>query len=60
MSLYLFLSSPWIRGFSEERSSMKFEKGFVRSKVARRILVGFISCAILPVSGLALISYGIR
>ena len=37
---------------------MKFEKGFVRSKVARRILVGFISCAILPVSGLALISFG--
>jgi len=36
---------------------MKIEKSFLKSKIARRILFLFVSCAILPMVTLAYISF---
>lgn len=36
---------------------MRIETTFLRSKVARRIFVLFVLCALLPIAGLAIISY---
>ena len=37
---------------------MKIDKTFLRSKVARRIFLLFISCALLPITVLAVLSFG--
>ncbi|MEE8625668.1 MAG: hypothetical protein V3T19_10035, partial [Acidiferrobacterales bacterium] len=37
---------------------MKLDKAFLRSKVARRIFMLFIVCALLPIAALAIISFG--
>ena len=36
---------------------MKIEPRFLRSKVGRRILLLFILCALLPIGGLAVVSF---
>src|SRR4030042_3888320 len=36
---------------------MKFETTFLRSRVARRIFVLFVCCAVLPIAVLAILSY---
>lgn len=36
---------------------MKIDRSFLKSKVARRIFILFILCAMLPISGLAVLSY---
>ena len=36
---------------------MKIDKTFLRSKVGRRIFLLFISCALLPITVLALLSF---
>ena len=36
---------------------MKIDRSFLRSKVARRIFILFILCALVPISGLTVISY---
>jgi hypothetical protein len=37
---------------------MKFEKKFLRSKVARRIFILFVCCALIPIAALAFFYYG--
>ena len=37
---------------------MRIEKTFLRSKVARRIFVLFVCCALIPIAALALLYYG--
>lgn len=36
---------------------MKIDRSFLRSKVARRIFIVFILCALVPISGLTILSY---
>jgi len=49
----------WDSSHSSERTeSVRFEVGFLHSKVARRIFVLFIVCAILPITALAVLVFG--
>jgi putative nucleotidyltransferase with HDIG domain len=38
---------------------MKIDRDFLRSKVARRIFLLFVLCALVPISGLAVLSFGL-
>jgi HAMP domain-containing protein len=38
---------------------MKIDRTFLHSKVARRIFVSFILCALVPIGGLAILSFGL-
>jgi len=42
---------------TNQEKNMRIDVSFLRSKVARRIFFLFILCAMIPISGLALISY---
>jgi HD-GYP domain-containing protein (c-di-GMP phosphodiesterase class II) len=48
--------SVWLPN-TEAGKKMKIDKSFLRSKLARRIFLMFVICALLPIAGLFILSY---